>query len=364
MGGDDSFTGTPGSSGGTVSYVHASAGVTVDLNLQTVANSTGTAHGTAPGDLAGIGTDTFFGGVQVVRGSDFDDTLLGSNNVNGPEVFEGRGGNDNIDGRGGFDRVFYEFRLDDNVTGGVVVNLAAGTVDGDASIGSDTLRSIEAVRGTNFVDIFTAAEFRHRVRMPAMPRPIMSAMHSTNSRGWVATTPSSATAIRGLRSSTRRAVSPSISRLGRRQVTTRSAPIQFRGISILGSSFKDTWFGSTTTGNTSEVFDGGTGDDFIVGRGGFDQAVYKSISGRSRESLRHGGGHGCRRRHDRHRHAARNRAVFGTNFVDVYGATNFDAASDARPWQRPSIEFEGNGGNDTITGNGDTRIRIQALRLR
>ena len=229
MGGDDSFTGTPGSSGGTVSYVHASAGVTVDLNLQTVANSTGLAHGTAPGDLAGIGTDTFFGGVQVVRGSDFDDTLLGSNNVNGPEVFEGRGGNDNIDGRGGFDRVFYEFRLDDNVTGGVVVNLAAGTVDGDASIGHDTLHSIEAVRGTSFDDVFNAAGFTTSSSNAGSAGTDLPEMRSTNSRGWVATTPSSATAIRGFRSSTRQLVSPSISRLELQRVTTRSAAIQFPG---------------------------------------------------------------------------------------------------------------------------------------
>ena len=87
--------------------MHASAGVTVDLSSPTagVPGSTGIAHATA-GD-AGIGTDTFFGGIQVVRGSDFGDTLLGSNNFTGPEVFEGRGGDDFIDGRGGFDRVLY-----------------------------------------------------------------------------------------------------------------------------------------------------------------------------------------------------------------------------------------------------------------
>ena len=61
-----------------------------------------------------VGTDTFFGGVQIVRGSGFADTLHGSDNLRAPEVFEGRGGNDFIDGRGGFDRVIYEFRTDDH----------------------------------------------------------------------------------------------------------------------------------------------------------------------------------------------------------------------------------------------------------
>src|SRR5581483_8007049 len=124
MGGDDSITGNGNT---VVSYVNAAAGVTVDLSLVTLPGSTGQAHGTTPGDIANIGTDTFFGGVQLVRGSSFDDVIEGSNNFSGPEVFEGRGGNDFIDGLGGFDRVLYEFRLDDVTTSGVIINLAAGT---------------------------------------------------------------------------------------------------------------------------------------------------------------------------------------------------------------------------------------------
>ena len=74
--------------------------------------------------------------MQSVRGSEFADIFYGSNNHSGAEVFQGRGGNDFIDGGGGFDRVIYWFRTDDNVTGGINVNMAAGTVVGDASVGS------------------------------------------------------------------------------------------------------------------------------------------------------------------------------------------------------------------------------------
>src|SRR4029079_10705714 len=105
-----------------------------------------------------VGTDTFTG-VQTVRGSEFNDTLLGSNNITGVEVFQGRGGDDFIDGRGGFDRVLYWFRTDDNTTGGITINMAAGTVIGDASVGHDTLRSIEAVRATDFADTYNASGF-------------------------------------------------------------------------------------------------------------------------------------------------------------------------------------------------------------
>ena len=272
----------PGNSGATVSYVHALDGVTVDLNLPTVGvpGSTGIAHGSAPGDLAGIGTDTFFGGVQVVRGSDFDDTLLGSNNFNGPEVFEGRGGNDNIDGRGGFDRVFYEFRLDDNVTGGVVVNLAAGTVDGDASIGHDTLHSIEAVRGTSFDDVFNATGFT--ASSPnAGSAGTDSAGNALNEfeglggddtiMGNGDTRISFVNATAGVTVDLAFGTATGDDSVGSDTISGVN--------SIIGSSFADTLYGSTNAGNTSEVFDGGAGNDILVGRGGFDQAVYNADQG-------------------------------------------------------------------------------------
>ena len=73
------------------------------------------------------------------------------------EVFAGFAGNDLIDGRGGFDRA--DYNNDPTTTSGITVNLAAGTVTGDASIGTDTLRSVEAVRGTNFADVYDATGF-------------------------------------------------------------------------------------------------------------------------------------------------------------------------------------------------------------
>ena len=83
MAGDDVITGN----GNTrLSYLNASDAVTVDLASPTagVPGSTGTAFGTAPGDAAHVGTDIIFGGVNFVRGSEFDDRLLGSNNFVGP----------------------------------------------------------------------------------------------------------------------------------------------------------------------------------------------------------------------------------------------------------------------------------------
>jgi hypothetical protein len=62
-----------------------------------------------------------------------------------------------INGGGGFDRSIYNG--DGKTTAGINVHLAAGTVTGDASIGTDTLMSVEAIRGTDFADTFDATGF-------------------------------------------------------------------------------------------------------------------------------------------------------------------------------------------------------------
>ncbi len=70
------------------------------------------------------------------------------------ETFRGRGGNDFIDGGTGEDRSDYWAS-----TAGITVNLAAGTVSGDSSVGTDTLRSIERIQGTVFDDVYDARGF-------------------------------------------------------------------------------------------------------------------------------------------------------------------------------------------------------------
>ncbi len=144
-GGNDVITGN----GGTrIEYSGAvNSGVTVNL-----------ATGIATGDASSVGTDSF-SGVNQVRGSSFDDTLTGGNPAtNGLEIFDGRGGDDFINGGQGFDRADYAFN--GAVTTGVTVNLAAGTAVGDAVLtGSDTLRSIESIRGSHLADSYDATGF-------------------------------------------------------------------------------------------------------------------------------------------------------------------------------------------------------------
>jgi Ca2+-binding RTX toxin-like protein len=63
------------------------------------------------------------------------------------EVFDGRGGNDTIDGAGGFDVVRYDTGA---ATTAVTVNLAGFNSATDGQGGTDTLNNVENVRGTNF----------------------------------------------------------------------------------------------------------------------------------------------------------------------------------------------------------------------
>jgi hypothetical protein len=134
-------------------------------------------------DVAKVGVDVLLGGINSLRGSSFDDILIGGVAENELlELFDGRTGNDFLDGGSGFDRARYDndgssnawlydgsalTMLDDGVansafkfTQGVTVNLAAGTASGDVNwTGTDTLRGIESVYGTILADTYDATGF-------------------------------------------------------------------------------------------------------------------------------------------------------------------------------------------------------------
>jgi Ca2+-binding RTX toxin-like protein len=109
-------------------------GVVVDL-----------AVGTAKDGFGNI--DTLIS-IENVRGGAQADTLLGSAGNNN---LQGLAGADLIDGRGGNDTVDYQPEAFFGTTKGVTVDLAAGTAT-DGFGATDTLVSIEIVRGTQFAD--------------------------------------------------------------------------------------------------------------------------------------------------------------------------------------------------------------------
>ena len=140
---------------------------TIDFSSSTLTSTTGlgvNVRMAAPGtsftvDMTHLSSTSLrFGTVTLsnidsVRGTLLNDTLVGGA-YEDLETFRGKAGDDFIDGGSGFDRSDYL-----GSTGGVSVNLAAGTATGNSSIGSDTLRSIEIIRGTVFDDVYDARGF-------------------------------------------------------------------------------------------------------------------------------------------------------------------------------------------------------------
>ena len=97
-----------------------------------------------------IGTDTI-SGIERVIGTDFNDTLIGSDNVDYWESFSAGGGNDVVNGKGGNDTIWYG-RSNSKIT----VDLTLGTVISED--GNDQLTSIEWVSATNFSDTLLGSE--------------------------------------------------------------------------------------------------------------------------------------------------------------------------------------------------------------
>ncbi|MCK1698913.1 VCBS domain-containing protein [Bradyrhizobium sp. 144] len=348
-GGDDLITGGINSQGALltrISYVNATGSVTVDLQ----------AH-TATGD-ASVGTDTLIGnGFAGVVGSAGADTLLGSANANGTvEVFEGRGGNDLINGRGGFDRA--DYALDQATTSGVTVDMASGVLTGDASVGTDTLRSIESVRGTNFADSYTATGFGGGSTNAGSNGTFNEFVGMGGDDSIVGNGATRVSYINATGGVVVDLQTGAVAGTGTADGDASTGHDTFSGVNaVQGSMFGDTLRGSNSTA-TTETFYGGGGNDTIDGRGGFDLATYNNIyfsTGAITVNMGAGTVTGdASVGNDTLRSIE---AIQGTNFNDAYDASTFGTAGALNIGNNASFnQFEGLGGNDTVTGNGNTRM--------
>ncbi len=117
---------------GPILTIGATAGVTVNLNMQGVAQNTG-----------GAGLDMLVG-IENLIGTNFNDTLTGNGAKN---VLSGLDGDDTLDGRGGIDTASYA-----TATAGVTVSLLSGSGEASGGAGNDTLVSIENLIGSKFND--------------------------------------------------------------------------------------------------------------------------------------------------------------------------------------------------------------------
>ena len=205
-------------------------------------------------------------GDDILDGGAGDDLLYGGP---GRDVLIGGPGKDLLDGGAGFDKADYSA-----ATGGVAVNLAAGAVIGDASVGTDTLRSIETIRGSSFADSYDATGFSadslngggFGYVMAGGQGPQGTVNEFEGGAGDDTITGNGNTRI-SYRNATA-AVTVDLA-LG---VADGDASVGHDTIlggvnAVRGSSFGDVLIGSQTTGSATETFEGAGGNDLIDGKG-------------------------------------------------------------------------------------------------
>lgn len=127
-------------SDGTIRYdFHwANQGVVIDAAL-----SSNQVINDGWGNTENVNTTNITGGLTEIRGTDFNDTILGSDE-NDRFILEQ--GNDSLDGRDGFDTLRYDRNGVDAVTVNLQTGVATGTWDGNAF--THSIANIEEVRGS------------------------------------------------------------------------------------------------------------------------------------------------------------------------------------------------------------------------
>jgi Ca2+-binding RTX toxin-like protein len=265
----------------------ASLKITVDLELGTVKKYT------SGGAL--LSTDTVTG-VDAIYGTQASDTISGRNFWTF-ESFRGQGGNDTINGRGNEDSADYT-----DSTAAITVRLAAGTVtSSNGNVGTDTLREIESITGTNFNDVFDASGYsgsstnRNSFGLDWNVFTPLAGNDTIKGNGQTIVFYGGAggklTVDLGLQTTSTTVVDivtgfvdDAASTSGHTPGTLKASGVNF----IIGGNYDDTLTGggkvntmgfpaaNTLSGDTSsEQFRGGGGNDSINGKTGFDRADYR-----------------------------------------------------------------------------------------
>jgi Ca2+-binding RTX toxin-like protein len=292
------------------------AGVTVDFIAGTAVGAAG----------SNAGNDTFANFNQV-RGSNFSDTLLGSDRTDVTELFDGRNGNDSIDGRGGFDQVGFA-----GATGGVTVNLVTGTSSGP-NVGSDVFFNIEGVVGSSFDDSITGGNAANGTVVGPVNELLEvfrgGAGNDTIDGGQGYDVASYLDSPAGV-----------VAKLN--DILDGTASDGFGGTDVLrsieglrGSTFNDSLTGSDTA--AFESFRGLNGDDTIDGLGGRDRVDYFTSRAGVNVNLATGTASDGYGNTDTLR-----------NIEDVQGSRDFN---DTITGSIANNKIDGLGGNDSITGD-------------
>ncbi len=152
--GDDNIEGGDGID--TADYRSATAGVTVNLSVNTAQNT------------GGAGSDTL-SGIENIEGSNFNDNLTGDANANrlsggaGDDTLSGGAGDDFLIGGEGNDKLSgglgYDIASYAGAAAAVTVSLATIAAQNTGGAGVDTLSSISGLIGSNFNDVLTGNQY-------------------------------------------------------------------------------------------------------------------------------------------------------------------------------------------------------------
>ena len=298
------------------------AGVTVDLRAGTAVGAAG----------SNVGSDTLINFDQV-RGSNFKDWLFGSNRTDLTEQFEGRAGDDYIDGRGGFDIVRYS-----SATTQVVVDLVTGRATG--AMGNDTLVGIEGARGGSGNDILKGGNALNGVNVNDGLSEVFRGEAGNDTidggQGYdrVDYTSSTAGVLVVLNGTLDGSASDG---LGGTDVLRHIEGVR-------GSAFNDSLTGSAAA---FESFEGREGRDTINGGGGVDRADYQNSKAGVSVSLATGlasDGYGS--------------IDTLSNIENVRGSIGF---ADTITGSAANNNLEGLGGNDILSGGAGNDTLVGGL---
>ena len=325
LGGADTIDGVSGFDEVDYLVSSASTGVSVDLAAKEAIDHTGA-------------TDSLVG-IEAVRGTSFDDTLLGDALDN---QFRGNDGGDTIDGRGGEDTVDYRDAADTSskADDGVSVDLAAGSAR-DSFGRFDTLSNIENAIGTRFDDTLigdlgdnslTADDGSDTLVGGDGADTLAGGDDKENGVRQFFDTVDYSQESGGAGVSANLATGSATDSFGKTDTLS--------GIErVIGTSAADTLTGGGDDG--FEEFDGRGGADTIDGGTGFDQASYQfDAAGITVQSLVNGAG----------------TVVDGSGSTDTL--SNIDSVegsefADTMTGGAGSQRFRARAGNDTIDGGAD-----------
>jgi Ca2+-binding RTX toxin-like protein len=99
----------------------------------------------------GFGDIDKFKGIEQIRGTEYKDVFVGSNNN---ESFEGLAGKDKYDGGDGFDRIELYSNDFNGGLNGIIVDVSKGKILDDGYGNVEKFKSIESFQGTAFGDTF------------------------------------------------------------------------------------------------------------------------------------------------------------------------------------------------------------------